>query len=335
MQILVAPLEDIVLGEKTTLNTDEASGQSTLSVSNHQGLTTDDYIIIGEIGSETAELKKISSTSTSSGAHTVTIDIVTSFEHYNDESITKVRYNQRKFYRSSTETGTYSHLSAEGSPVTIQVDAPEGTEFEDSSGTSTSWYKATYYNSTTSSESSLDDAVAVRAGDAEHYTSIYKIKSEAGFKNNPYIDSELVDRYRTEAESQAEGAVIGIYQLPFSSTPKLFQHIVTLLAAGVLLSKEYGLESDVEVSKTGQRKIERAEELLEKIRDSKILLIGENGTELSKRTDIMASSSNAYDSSIEDRGELFNLGDEHFKFTDPAEALSDSRRAKLKDVGLI
>ena len=95
------------------------------------------------------------------------------------------------------------------------------------------------------------------------------------------------------------------------------------------------MEADVEVSKTGQRKIERAEELLEKIRDGKIILIGENGSELSKRTDVMASSSNAYDEDIADRGEMFNLEDEHFNLTDPADPLSSSKRKTTRDTGFV
>ncbi|MFA5396246.1 MAG: phage protein Gp36 family protein [Methanogenium sp.] len=331
MQILVAPIEEVVLGEKTYLSADEAAGQTSLSVENSQGFASADYLVVDIIGSEIAELLKISSTSTNS----ITLASAITIAHAKGTQLQVIRYNQRKFYRSSTEDGTYSHLSSEGSPVNIQVDQPEGTEFEDSSGTSSSWYKSTYYNSTTGTESSLDDAVATKAGDTEHYTSIYKIKVEAGFQNNSYIGSDLVDRFRTEAEAQADGAVVGVYQLPFSSSPKLFQHIVTLLAAGNLLAKEYGLEADVEISKTGQRKIERAEELLEKIRDGKIILIGEDGSELLKRTDVMASSSNTYDENVEDRGELFNLNDEHFKFTDPTEPLSDSRRTKLKDTGFV
>ncbi len=333
MQILIASTEEIVLGEKTFLSADEAAGQTTLSIKNADGFSANDYIIIAKRGKETAEMGQVSTTSTASGEHTITVKIATSFEHYKGEEITHIRYNQRKFYRSTSKTGVYAHLVTEGSPVAIEVDNPEGTEFEDSTGSSTSWYKATYYNTTTDKESSPSDAVAVKAGDVEHYTSIFKIKEEAGFKTNPYITIELVDRYRTEAEAQAEGAVIGKYSLPFSAQPKIFQQIVTLLAAGLLLSKEYGMEADIEISKTGQRKIERAEELLQKIRDDKILLIDEDGTELSKRTDVMASNSNTYDSDTADKGELFNLAPEHFKLTDPEDPLADSRRSTTTPAG--
>ncbi len=330
MQVLLAPIEDVVLGEKTMFSSDEAAGQTVLSVTNPQGFAANKHVILDVIGSEKAELLKVSSTST----NTITLTTATVIAHDKDAPIQLIRYDQRKFYRSTTESGTYTHLSSEGSPVNIQVDQPEGTEFEDSTGTSTSWYKATYYNSTSLTETAIADAVAVKAGDSDHYTSVYKIKVEAGFQNNAYIGSDLVDRYRTEAEAQAEGAVIGLYSLPFSSTPKIFQHIVTLLAAGLLLSKEYGLESDVEVSKTGQRKIERAEELLEKIRDSKIRLVGEDGSEVDQRSGVMASSNNTYDEDIADTGEMFNLSDEHFKLTDPTDPLADSRRSNVTDVGL-
>ena len=331
MQILIAPLEDIVLGEKTFISADEAVAETVISVDNGQGFAADDYAIIGVIGDEIAEILKIASIA--ADLKTITFATATKHAHLENVVIQKIRYNQRKFYRSTTKAGTYTHLLSEGSPVNIQVDNPEGTEFEDSTGTTSSWYKATYFNSTASLESSTDDAVAVQAGDAEHYTSIFKIKEEAGFKNNPHISIELVDRYRLEAEAQAEGAVVGKYQLPFSGQPKIFQQIITLLSAGLLLSKEYGMEADVEVSKTGQRKIERAEELLQKIRDDKLLLMDEDGNELAKRTDVMASSSNTYNSDVADKGEMFNLGDEHFKMTDPADALADSRRSTTPSTG--
>ena len=331
MRILNAPTENIVFSEKTYSNADETAGQTVLSVENPLGFSADDYVVLDIVGSEIAELLQVSTTSTNS----ITLAVATVIAHAKDAPIQVIRFNQRKFYRSSTETGTYTHLSSEGSPVNIQVDQPEGTEFEDSSGVSTSWYKATYYNSTTQTETSTDDAVATKAGDAEHYTSIYKIKVEAGFQNNDYIGSDLVDRYRTESEAQAEGAIIGLYSLPFSSTPKIFQHIITLLAAGSLLSKEYGLEADVEVSKTGQRKIERAEELLEKIRKGELRLVGEDGTEITSKSGVMASCSNVYDENIADKGEMFNVSDETFNLTDPDDPLSSSRRSTTPDTGFV
>ena len=324
MQILLTPLENHILGEKTTLSADEVAAQTILSVKNAESFSVNDYIVIGKIGAEQAETRLISAVS--ADLTTITISVATSFAHNEDDEITLIRYNQRKFYRSTTEDGTYSHLSGEGSPIDIQVDQPEGTEFEDSTGTSTSWYKATYYNETTENESLLSDCIATKAGDTEHYASIYKIKNEAGFANNPYINSADVGDYRDEAENQAESAVATVYSLPFSAKPKIFQQIVTLLEAGLLLAKEYGMESDVEISKTGQRKIDRAETLFDKIANGLLTLRDDNGNELSKLSSILASSSNTYDSSKYDRGELFNVSDERFRATDPDDSLSSSDR---------
>ena len=193
MQILLAPTEDFVLSEKTAFSADEAAGETTLSVENTNAFSSDDFVIIDQLGSESSELRKISSVSTNS----ITLSVATKIAHYKDAPIQVIRYDKRKFYRSTSENGSYSHLAAEGSPVDITPDQPEGTEFEDANGISSSWYKATYYNSVTMTETSLSDATATKAGDAEHYTSIYKIRCEAGFQNNDYIGSDLIDRYRT------------------------------------------------------------------------------------------------------------------------------------------
>lgn len=313
MQVLVAPLENIVLGEQTSLSADEASGQLTLSVENAQGFAANDFVIIGLPGSETTEVRRIESVT----ADSIAITEATSFSHLKEDRIRVVRYDQRKFYRCTTEDGTYVHLSDEGSPVNIDVDKPDGTEFEDSTGVSTSWYKCTYYNSFTGIESDLADAVAVKAGDAEHYTSIYKIKDEAGFKNNSYIESDLIDRYRTEAEALSESMIAMSYQVPLASAPRIFQHIVTLYSAGLLLLKEYSLENDADTTKNGQKKIDRAEELLQKIVDGDLILLSESNTELSKQTSNRASCSNAYNSEKTDCGELFTTEDENFKMANP------------------
>ena len=174
MQLLSASLEPYILGEKTYFLADEEIGQTTLSVVDPIGFATDKYVVLGVIGNENSEVCKIASTSTNS----ITVTIATIHKHYKDEPIQLLRFNQRKFYRSTTESGTFTHLTSEGSPVNVKVDDPQGTILEDSTGTSTSWYKATYYNSTSASETSLDDAIAVQAGDASHYTSIYKILKE-------------------------------------------------------------------------------------------------------------------------------------------------------------
>ncbi len=316
MEILRAPTEEIVFGELTEFSADEAIDQTVLSCGNASHFAVNDYVVLGYRGNDTAEIKKISAIS--ADLVTITTD-ATKFAHSKGEPITKTLFNQRKFYRCATKDGTYTHLSDEGSPVDIEIDSPDGTLFEDSSGTSTSWYKAVYHNSTTSDTTLLSDAIATKARDSEHYTSIFKIRQEAGFEDNYYIPDELISRYRDESENQAESTVASTYSLPFSANPKVFQHITTLLAGGLLLSKEYGMEADIEIGKTGERKIQRAEDMLDKIVDGKLLLRDENGNELSKTSVGEASGSNNYNLGKSDVGEIFNLNDESLisPFKDP------------------
>ncbi len=328
MQILVAPLENFILGEKTFLRENVSLEATTLLIKNAGNFVINDFIVIGTIGTETAEIRRIDSIS--SDLREIVITEKINFNHGKLEPIQVIRFDKRKFYRSDSEDGAYSHLSSEGSPVDIQVDIPEGTRFEDATGNNTHYYKATYWNSFSGDESSLDDAVASKASDVDHYTSIYRIRQEAGMLENDFITSDIIDSYRVEAEAQVEGAIASVYSIPFSYIPRLLQHIVSLLAAGHLLMKEYGMEADVEISKTGQRKIERAEALLGKIAEGDIILIGEDGTPITKVSSFLASNSNEYDSSRPDKGNLFNLESEHFKFTDPDEPLSSSLRIKRK-----
>lgn len=323
MQILLAPTEELILGEKTYLSADEAASQTTLSVENSLGFSANDYIVLDVLGNDIAELLQIS-TCTSSGQNAITIKTATKFAHDSGAPIRRLKYNQRKFYRSA-DAITYTELTSEGSPVTIHVDDPEGTRLEDSTGTSAYYYKVTYYNSTTLIETLLADSIAEKGNDTSHYTSIYKIKKEAGFADNSYISSEEVSKYRDWAEGKAESAVATIYSLPFSSTPAIFPQIVTLLAAGSLLLEEYGVENDVDTTKNGQKKIDFAEKMLQDIADGKMLLLDSSKIELSRLSSNKASSSNIYTSGIADKGEMFNLSDERFQFTDPTDPTASSR----------
>jgi len=316
MQIVIAPTEEHVLGEVTEISTDEDIGQTELSVQNNSDFSADDYVIVGRLGHESAELKQISSVA--ADLKSITLKTATKHAHEEGEPITKIFYNQRKFYRASSESGTYSHLSGEGSPVDIDVDKMEGTLLEDSTGSSTSWYKATYYNSTTSTETLTTDAIASKAGESDHYTSLYAIRREAGFEDAEGIRDQLISDKREDAENLFESRIATSYSVPLSTKPKLARNIVTKLAAGSLLLKEYGVEANVDISKSGERMIREAENLMDRIVSGDLKLVDDDGSALTATTALEASGSNVYDGSTADKGELFTLEDEHFEAADPS-----------------
>ena len=125
-----------VFSEITKFSADEAVGQTELSCDNASQFSADDYVMLGQVGNDTTEMNQISSVG--SDLKTITLKSATKHVHAEGALITKMLFNQRKFYRSTTESGTYTHLTTEGSPVDIEVDGPSGTLLEDSTGTSTS-----------------------------------------------------------------------------------------------------------------------------------------------------------------------------------------------------
>lgn len=74
-------------------------------------------------------------------------------------------YDQWKIYRSSSQTGTYSLVATQDTT---------DLSYYDNSGTSTSWYKISYYNSSTTDESGQSDPIQ---GQSTVYTTVEKVRS--------------------------------------------------------------------------------------------------------------------------------------------------------------
>lgn len=80
-----------------------ASGVSAISIINaSDGYATDSYLLLGNIGSESAEIVKIATVNTSTGA--ITLSAPTKFSHSESSRVTILQYNQVKFYYTTLET---------------------------------------------------------------------------------------------------------------------------------------------------------------------------------------------------------------------------------------
>ncbi|MFW5902548.1 MAG: phage protein Gp36 family protein [archaeon] len=325
MQVLKAPTEDFILGEKTYIRENIESGSVEIPVESSKDFEEDQFLVIGAIGSERSEIAKIRNI-IEDDVTKIELHEATDFNHSDGDPILRIRFDERMFFRSDDgRDGPYNQIGTNK----IEVDQTY-TEFEDTDGTTESWYKAVYYNSETNTKTSTDNSVATRAGDADRYTSLSRIVEEAGLENNDYLKKEIVSRYRMEAEAEVNASLAGKYTVPLESSSKLIQRITTLLAAGYLLKKEYSLEGDSDIGKSGTPKIERAHQLLEKIREGEYKIVDDTGVVLEDYNSVRPSSSNDYDGTV-DKGELFNLKDEHFAFTDPENPTADSRRGSGND----
>jgi len=141
----------IDLNEKTYLSADVASSATSLTVQNNEGFATNDYVVVGAMGAEQTELRKISSVS---GNTTIVVDAL-NFPHSIDTTVTFIKYNQIFIYSATSQSGSYAQV---GSAVSIEVDQ-DFTEIEDTSGLSTTWYKIRYKNATTAEFSDYSDPI--------------------------------------------------------------------------------------------------------------------------------------------------------------------------------
>ena len=146
-----ADLRTLLENQQTSSLSDKvfAAGTS-IPVLNAVGLATNDFILIGVLGSETAELQKISSVS----GNTINLVSALTFDHPQDTVVTLFDYDQIIFYHSATVTGS---LTALGAAQTIVPDNVYNFYNDTSNNTGYGWVRFT--NSVTALTSSLSNAV--------------------------------------------------------------------------------------------------------------------------------------------------------------------------------
>lgn len=140
--------------EKSYLANPYSVGTTSIQVKNSDRFALNDRIMIGEMGLEATEVVTVSAVN--ADQQTITIG-TTLFSHSADDPVYKLRFDQVKIYRSTTGlNGTYSVLST----VNLDVDnADLTTKYDDTSGSSTYYYKTSVYNSVSAVESSLTDPI--------------------------------------------------------------------------------------------------------------------------------------------------------------------------------
>lgn len=131
---------------------DDVSASATSStVENNSAFSANDYVLFGYPRNEKTEIVKLTSVT---GNTTIGHTTGPVFDHDARTPILEIKYNQAKVYRASSQTGTYSLIAT----VDLTPDA-QYTEYDDTAGSSTSWYKIKYYNATTEALSDYSSAV--------------------------------------------------------------------------------------------------------------------------------------------------------------------------------
>lgn len=152
VEIFVQP-PDLNENEQTSINTDTAIGVSSYAVDSGLKFGVGEYIVIGSIGANKTEINRIH-TATAPTATTVTLNAVNNFAHNRGERIVSIPYNQLIIQRSIDAGVTYTDLVT----VDIRVDSVE-TFYAHTTGASTDYYRAKFYNSASTLESVVSDGI--------------------------------------------------------------------------------------------------------------------------------------------------------------------------------
>lgn len=275
MLTFIAPTENFIRMEIGTLNADATAGSNvTLTLINNDGFADTDYIVIGHEGSELCELQQVNQAV--SGATAVRVATL-KFNHVAGEPVVKLRYNQRKFYGATSVDGSYTELIAYGSPANIQVDDPQGTTLEYTDSTYT-YFKATYYNSTSAEETDIADSSAILGDQSGRYATLWNIRKHAGLAGNSRYSDLRLETKRSQAENEINSAIYAKYTLPLAEVPGLISQICELLAAGYIDFEEFGKDGE------GVKWLGEGRALLKAIQKGTQVLIGADGTELARQT---------------------------------------------------
>lgn len=263
--------------QATQLSANIAASSNSLPVINAAGFTTD-YLLIGVIGSDVAEL--LPNTSTNSGL-SIPLSNPTILPHNQGDPICALFGNQLNIYRAlDAGQGLQPPDSSFVLLDTIDIDPNSAsTLYSDPSGGGNYWYKFTYYNENSSAETSLGSAVAVRGNFTVNYCSIDEIRREAGFQFANYITEDQIDEKRQAAQDEINGALDDFYQTPLQPPINSWlKNICIRLSAGLLRLAQYSSISDPQVN--GQNMYDAAQLDLDKLIMKERVLVNKQGQAL-------------------------------------------------------
>jgi len=139
--------------EKSYLANPYSVGVTSIIVKNADRFAANDRIMIGEMGTETAEVV----TASAVNADNLTLTVGTTlYAHSADDPVYVMSFDQVRFYRSTDSGSTYSLL------VTKNMDVDNlslQTIYDDTQGTSAYYYKTSFYHSVSTLESAQSDPI--------------------------------------------------------------------------------------------------------------------------------------------------------------------------------
>lgn len=155
MKVMRIPVfnPDVTHYEKSYLANPYSVGVTSIVVKNANRFAANQRVMIGEMGTENAEIVTVSAVN----ADNMTLTIgATLYAHSSDEPVTVMVFDQVRYYRSTDGGTNYSIITT----VDMDVDnADLETLYDDVSGLTSYYYKFTFYHSISTLESGDSDVI--------------------------------------------------------------------------------------------------------------------------------------------------------------------------------
>jgi hypothetical protein len=205
--------------QESRLSADVAALATSSTVENNTGFATNDYVVLGTPGEELTEIVKLTSTT---GTTTLGHTTGPIFAHSARTPVAQIKYNQAKIYTDTSETGLFATLLT---TVDLTLDQ-DSTVYDDTTGTTATWYKIKYYNSTSTGLSSFSVAVL---GTGYTDDSLFSMTEEV---MEEFGDAGGKDLSKDEVHRQLKGAVRRVTTELFKTYPDYFKTYVVITPNG-------------------------------------------------------------------------------------------------------
>jgi hypothetical protein len=208
--------------EKTYLAQSYNFGATSIEVKNNQQFTTNQRILIGEMGLASSEV--VTTGTVSANGTTIAIG-ATLYPHEADAPIYLLQFDQAKFYASTTGiNGTYNLLP--NCPVNIDFTSSDlETTYNDNNAVAGEYYQITVYNSITTVESAFSDPIPAITGWARNQVGylVDQLYEEISDANEDNLTRDEMFGYLNEVNDDLMMQVVRPYN--FLYTRKAFSRV--------------------------------------------------------------------------------------------------------------
>lgn len=209
------------------------TGKTSLFIANTEGFANGDYVLINP-GNEQSEIVKITADVANDTKLTIT---ALKFNHLKNENVYRLPYNQMRFYESSSLTGTYSLI--DNSTVELSY-ATNTTNFDHTLANANYYYKRTFYNESSLTESDISLSVAWVIDDEDLYITPEELRMYLQFDANDYPKPSdyrfFIKLAMTEVDLDLDSTNDGILMI---STLLYGRYLVMKALASRAISKGY------------------------------------------------------------------------------------------------